>query len=137
MNDLTFEKEDFGVVLYEKSNAKHALDAPTGKVSPKALAQRIYMILLAVVLFGWFLYSVINMATDPEEGLVNSLVSHSPAFFVLLVAEFILMLTAFNAWGKFARMAFKRGLARQHGREGMENRRLEEELATADANKKK
>ena len=50
---------EFGVVLFEKSNAKHMLDAPTGNVSAKGKAIRIYLILLGVALFGW-LYIVLS-----------------------------------------------------------------------------
>ena len=126
---------DFGVVLYEKSNAKHALDAPTGKLSGKEIAVRIYMILLGIAMFGWFLYSLIHAANDPEIGLGKAVASHISSFLILIVAEFIVMLTAFNVWGKFARAALKHGLARQRGMEGVKNRELEAELAEVDANK--
>ena len=131
------QAQDFGVLLYEKSNAKHALDAPTGKVGARGLAQRIYVLLLGIALFAWFLYSLISAATDPEIGIGKAIVNHVASFFVLFVAEFILMLTAFNAWGKFARMALKRGWTRQRGMEGVKNRELEAELAEVDANKEK
>ena len=129
------QTRDFGVVLYEKSNAKHALDAPTGKLSGKEIAVRIYMILLGLAMFGWFLYSLIRAANDSEIGLAKAIASHIASFFILIVAEFIVMLTAFNVWGKFARAALKHGLARQRGMEGVKNRELEAELAVADANK--
>ena len=137
VSELNTSESDFGVVLYEKSNAKHALDAPTGKLSGKALAQRIYMIILAVALFGWYLYSVINEAKDPEIGAINAIIDHLITFFVLFVAELILLVTAFNAWGKLARFATKNKLTRKHGMEGVQTRQLEEELAEADANKAK
>ena len=130
-------RENDGVVLFEKSNAKHALDAPTGKLSGKALAQRIYVIILGVALFGWFLYSLIRAANDPEIGVGVAIVSHIASFFVLFVAELILMLTGFNAWGKFSRAVFKRGMARQRGMAGVQNRQLESELEATDANKDK
>ena len=82
MEELNKEQTpDYGVVLYEKSTAKHALDAPTGKVGAKGWAQRIYMLLLAVALFGWFLYSLISAATDPEigVGIFNNCVAFSSA----------------------------------------------------------
>ena len=127
---------DFGVVLYEKSNAKHALDAPTGKVGAKGWAQRIYMIILGVALFGWFLYSVINAANDPKMGIVGAIFEHLAALFVLFVAEFILMLTAFNAWGRFTRAMLKhKSLTRQHGRAGFETRKLQDEFSEVDTNK--
>ena len=131
------QEQDFGVVLYEKSNAKHALDAPTGKLSGKAIAQRIYMILLGIALFGWFMYSLVSAATNPEIGVGKAVVNHIVSFIILFIAEFIIMLTGFNAWGKFIRGAFKRGLARQHGMEGVQNRKLEADLAEVDANKAK
>ena len=136
MNELKNQQAtDFGVVLYEKSNAKHALDAPTGKVGAKGWALRIYIILIGAALFGWFLYSVFSSASNPEIGAAKAIAEHITAFFVLLVAELILMLTAFNGWGKFARAAFKRGLARQRRMAGVKNRELEAELAEVDANK--
>lgn len=136
MEELNKEQaQDLGVVLYEKSNAKHALDAPTGKLSAKALAQRIYMVILAVALFGWYLYSLINEATDPEIGVINAIIGHLITFFVLFVAILILLVTAFNAWGKLVRFATKRNLTRKHGMEGVQARQLEEELAEVDANK--
>ena len=131
------QAQDFGVLLYEKSNAKHALDAPTGKLSGKGLAQRIYMVILAVALFGWYLFSLINEAKDPEIGLANAIIEHLLTFFVLVVAELILLVTAFNAWGRLARWAAKRNLNRKRGMEGVQARQLEEELAEADANKDK
>lgn len=129
------QRQDFGVVLFEKSNAKHVLDAPTGKVGAKGWVTRIYMILLGVGLFAWFLYSLIHAASDPETGVGAAIVSHIASFFVLFVAEFILMLTAFGAWGKFTRSALKKGLARQRGMAGVQNRQLEAEFAEADENK--
>ena len=138
MEDLTTtQNTDFGVILYEKSTAKHALDAPTGKVGAKGIAQRVYMVLLAVVLFGWFLYSLINAAGDPELGIGGAILSHLASFFVLFVAEFILILTGFNLWGKFTRAVLKRGWTRKHGMEGVQTRKLETEIAEADANKAK
>ena len=131
------QAQDFGVLLYEISNAKHALDAPTGKVGAKGWAKRIYMILLGVALFSWFIFSVAHAASDPEIGFGNAIASHIASFFILFVAEFILMLTAFDAWGKFARMALKRGWSRKRGMEGVQNRALEAELAEVDANKAK
>lgn len=128
-------RENDGVVLFEKSNAKHALDAPTGKVGAKGWAARIYIILLGAALFSWFLYSIIRAANDPEIGVGAAIASHAVSFFILFVAEFILMLSAFNAWGKFTRAVFKRGLARQRGMEGVKNRELEAELQAVDANK--
>ena len=131
------QAQDFGVVLYEKSNAKHALDAPTGKIGAKGWALRIYVIILGAGLFGWFLYSLIHQATDPEIGVVNAIISHIITLFVLFVAELIFMLTAFNGWGKLARFAARRNLNRKHGMEGVQARQLEEELAEVDANKEK
>ena len=139
MEELDKEQTaELGVVLFEKSNAKHALDAPTGKVGAKGMAQRIYMIICAALMFGWFLYSFINEATNPEEGIVNAILSHIASFFVLFVAEFILFLTAFNAWGKFSRAMLKhKSLERHYGREAIEYRKLQEEFAEVDANKAK
>ena len=132
----TNQEQEFGVVLYEKSNAKHALDAPTGKVGAKGWAQRIYMLLLCVALLGWFLYSVITAANDPEIGIAKAIVNHIASFIVLVIALFILVLTAFNAWGKFSRAALKhKVLTRQRGMEGVQTRQLESDLAEADANK--
>lgn len=131
-----YETKDYGEILYEKSNAKSALDAPTGKVGVKGWTQRIYMLVLGVGLVIWFLYSLVNMAIQSETGVGMAIVAHLGAFFVLLVAELILMLTAFGGWGKFARKVFRHKLlTRQHGMEGVKTRELEEELATADANK--
>ena len=127
-------EREFDVVLFEKSNAKHMLDAPSGNVGAKGKAIRIYLILLGVALFGWLIYSFINMATDPEEGVVNSIFSHLISFFVLFVAEFILFLSAFNGWGKFTRFALKHNLTSKNGINGSQTRKLEEELAEVDAN---
>ena len=137
MNELnTVGNVEYGVILYEKSNAKHILDAPTGKVGAKGWAQRIYMIILGVGLLGWFLYSVINKATQPDIGFGKAIVSHLVAFFLLLVAETILMLTAFNGWGKFVRRVMRhKALTRQHGMEGVQTRQLDAEFQAADANK--
>ena len=138
MDELKKDQEqDFGVVLFEKSNAKHELDAPTGKLSGKAIAQRIYMILLGIALFGWFMYSLVSAATNPEIGVGKAVANHIVSFFILFIAEFIIMLTGFNAWGKFIRGAFKRGWTRKRGMEGVKNRELEAELAAVDANKAK
>ena len=128
----------YGVVLYEKSNAKSVLDAPTGKIGAKGWAQRIYMIILGVALFGWFLYSLISTASQVDVGVGKAIVRHLASFFLLLMAEAILMLTAFGGWGKFARMALKhKVLTRQHYMEGVRTRQLDEELKAADANKDK
>ena len=129
---------DYGVILYENSNAKHVLDAPTGKIGAKGWAQRIYIIILGVALLGWFLYSLINKATQSEVGVGKAIVSHIAPFFLLLMAETILMLTAFNAWGKFARGVLRhKALTRQRGIEGAKTRQLDSELQAADANKAK
>lgn len=136
MEELNNEIVDYGVILYEKSNAKHVLDAPTGKVGAKGWAQRIYMIILGAVMLGWFLYSLITSATNVEIGASIAIVSHLAAFFLLLMAETILMLTAFNAWGKFARGVLRhKNLTRQHGIEGVKTRQLDAEFNAADANK--
>ena len=129
---------DYGVILYEKSNAKSVLDAPTGKVGAKGWAQRIYMILLGAAMFGWFLYSLITAATNPEIGALKAILKHLAPFFLLALAETILMLTAFNAWGKFSRSILRhKALTRQRGIEGVRTRQLAEELQAADANKAK
>ena len=139
MEELNKEQTpDYGVVLYEKSTAKHALDAPTGKVGAKGWAQRIYMLLLAVALFGWFLYSLISAATDPEIGVGKAIVNHLASFFVLFVAMMILIVSAFNLWGKFTRAMLKyKSLKRHYGRAAAEYRQLEEEFAQVEANKAK
>lgn len=132
------QEQDYGVVLFEKSNAKHVLDAPSGKVGAKGMAQRVYMLILGAALFGWFLYSLIYALTNPEIGVAKAIVNHIAPFFVLFVAEFILILTAFNAWGKFARGALKhKALTRQRRIEGARTRQLEAEFNEADANKAK
>ena len=132
----TEQTPDLGVLLFEKSNAKHELDAPTGKVGAKGMAMRIYMFLLGAGLFGWFLYSLINMAADPEIGVGQAILRHLLPFFVLFVAEFILFLSAFGAWGKFTRKVLRRPeLTHQRGIEGARTRQLQEEFAQVDANK--
>lgn len=137
MMNINEPEVDYGVILYEKSNAKTYLDAPTGKIGAKGWAQRIYMIILGVALFGWFLYSLIT-TSQSDVGIGMAIAEHITALFVLFVAEFILMLTAFGGWGKFARMALKnKALTRQRGMEGVRNRQLEAELQAADANKAK
>ena len=134
----SYDSVENGVILYEKSNAKSALDAPTGKVGAKGWAQRIYMVILGAVLVGWCLYSIINMANQPEMTFAKAIVAHIASFFVLLVAEFILMLTAFGKWGKFARTVLRnKALTRQRGMEGVRTRQLAEELNEADRNKAK
>ena len=130
-------EQDYGEVLYENSNAKSVIDAPTGKVGAKGWAQRIYMIVLGVALFGWFLYSLINAAMS-SIGVGKAIVNHLAAFFILVLAELILMFTAFGTWGKFARAALKhKVLTRQHRMEGVKTRQLESELREADENKAK
>lgn len=124
---------EYGEVLYEKSNAKTMYDAPTGKVGAKSWATRIYMLLLGTGLLCWLLYSLfVDIA---KYGVAKAIVNHLAAFFVLFVAELILMLSAFGGWGKFARGAFRHGLVRQHGIEGARNRQLASEFQAADANK--
>ena len=130
------QAQDYGGILYEISDAKHILDEQKGKVGAKAIAQRIYMILLGAALFGWFLYSLIAAAIGV--GVGKAIVGHLAAFFVLTVIEVILMLTAFGAWGAFLRAAFRHNVrAGKTGREIREIDRLEEELAELDENKKK
>lgn len=132
------EAVDYGVIVYENSNAKSIFDAPSGKIGAKGWAQRIYILLLGVVMLGWFLFSLINAATDPEIGVGKAILRHIAPLILLAMAELILILTAFNAWGKFARGVFRhKGLTRQHGIEGVKTRQLEEELKQADANKAK
>ena len=132
-NEEKYNEFDFGEVLYEKSNAKSMYDAKTGKVGAKGWATRIYMILLGIGLFGWFLYSLFTAIS--QHGVGIALVNHLAALFVLLVCELILLLSAFGGWGKFARFAIKNNLTRKRGIEGVQTRKLAEELATADANK--
>ena len=131
-------EQNFGELLYEETNAKSALDAPSGKVGAKGWAQRIYMIALGAAMLAWFVYSLINAATQPDVGLGKAIVKHIAAFLLLVMSETILMLTAFNGWGKFARAVLKhKVLTRQRGMEGVQTRQLEEELKAADANKGK
>ena len=140
MEELTSvqTEQDLGELLYEESDAKSALDAPSGKVGAKGWAQRIYMILLGVAMLAWFVYSLIYAANQPDVGWGKAIVKHIAAFLLLVMSETILMLTAFNAWGKFVRAVLKhKGLTRQHGMEGAQTRQLEEELKAADANKDK
>ena len=140
MEELTSiqTEQDFGEVLYEESNAKSVLDAPSGKIGAKGWAQRIYMILLGVAMLAWFVYSLINAATQPDIGWGKAIVKHIAAFLLLVMSETILMLTSFNGWGKFARAVLKhKVLTRQRGMEGVQTRQLEEELKAADANKGK
>ena len=140
MDELTSvqTEQDFGEVLYEESNAKSALDAPSGKVGAKGWAQRIYMILLGLALLAWFVYSLINAANQPDIGWGKAIVKHVASFLLLVMSETILMLTAFNGWGKFARAILKhKALTRQRGIEGARTRQLDEELKAADANKDK
>lgn len=119
--------DDLGVALYEKSNAKTVYDAPIGKIGAKGWAQRVYMLVLGAALLGWFLYSAIASA---------NFAGHVGTLIVLVLAELILMLTAFGGWGKFARATLKhRELTRQHRMEGLKTRMLEEEFAEADENK--
>ena len=135
MEDYSVKEDelDFGEVLYEKSNAKSIYDAPTGKVGAKGWAQRIYMLLLGAGLLGWFAYSLVSEIF--QDGLLIAIVNHFAALFVLLVAELILMLSAFGGWGKFARFAIKHNLTRKRGIEGVQTRKLDAELKAADANK--
>lgn len=135
MNETRTKADDYGEILYEKSNAKTMYDTPTGINSAKGWVMRIYMILLCVALLAWFIYSVVNMASQEDANIVSVLVNHVMAFFVLAVAELILLLSAFGGWGKFLRTSLRHGLTRQRGIEGAQVRQLQEELATADANK--
>ena len=140
MEELTSvqTEQDLGELLYEESNAKSVLDAPSGKVGAKGWAQRIYMILLGAAMLAWFVYSLINAANQPDVGWGKAIVNHILAFLLLVMSETILMLTAFNGWGKFARAVLKhKALTRQHGMEGVQTRQLDEELKAADANKGK
>ena len=135
--DVT-QAPDLGAVLYEKSNAKSFLDAPKGKVGAKGWAQRIYMLVLGAALLGWFLYSLITSAKQPDVSVGRAIVKHLAAFFVLILAEMILMFTAFGVWGKFARAALRhKVLTRQRRMEGVKTRQLEAEIKEADANKDK
>ena len=130
------EEQDYGEVLYEKSNAKAAIDAPTGKVGAKGIAQRIYTVALGATLVGWFLYSLISSIMDGDAG--KAVVNHLAAFFVLVLAELILLFTAFGTWGKFSRAVLKhKALTRQRRMEGVKTRQLESELKAADENKVK
>ena len=140
MEELTSvpTEQDFGELLYEESNAKSALDAPSGKVGAKGWAQRTYMILLGAALLIWFVYSLINATVQPDVGWGKAIVKHIAPILLLVMSETILMLTAFNAWGKFARAVLKhKALTRQRGIEGVRTRQLDEELKAADANKGK
>ena len=136
MEENTFSEIElnYGEILFEKSNAKSIYDVPTGRVDAKGWAQRIYMIILGTGLFGWFLYSLIIAVG--QNGIGKAIVGHLLAFFVLLIAEFILLLTAFGGWGKFSRAALRhKSLTRKHRVEGVRTRAFEEELKAADANK--
>lgn len=129
-------KIDYGVILYENSTAKSVYDAPDGKLSGKAIAQRVYMIILSVALFGWFLFSLITAAQS--DGIGKAILEHLAPFFILVLAELILMFTAFNAWGKFSRAVLRhKALVRHHRMEGVLTRKLDSELKSADANKPK
>ena len=132
------EEQDYGEVLYEKSSAKAVIDAPTGKVGAKGWAQRIYMLTLGAALFAWFLYSLFTAAKQPNISAGKAVINHLAAFFVLILAEAILLFTAFGTWGKFSRAVLKHKiLTRQHRMEGAKTRQLENELKAADENKPK
>lgn len=135
MEEFTLKNNelDYGEILYEKSNAKTMYDAPTGKVGVKGWAGRIYMLLLSVLLVAWFIYSLLNQTH--QENVFKAIVDHLAAFFVLIVCEIILLLSAFGGWGKFTRFAIRNNLTRNRGIEGVRTRKLAEEFATADANK--
>ena len=135
MEQLSPNNVDYGEILYEKSNAKTQLDTPTGKIGAKGWAQRIYMLLLSAGLLAWFVYSLVHMASQEEVSLLEAIVAHVMPFFVLAVAELILMLSAFGGWGKFARKMLRhRELTNQRGINGAETRQLQAELNAADAN---
>lgn len=126
---------EMGELLYEESDAKTKYDAPAkGAVGWKKLAVRAYILLLAAGLFAWFLASLIIGAES--DGFGAALLSHLAALFGLLVGECILILTAFSAWGKFARLMLRRTPRnRRHDGHGARVRTLEAEIEAADENK--
>lgn len=127
---------EYGQILYEKSNAQSLYDAPKGKVGGREYAKRIYIILLGFGLLSWFIYSLI-IATN-KDGFQTALINHIFALVILLIAELILILTAFNAWGKFARLILPyRSLRRNRRIKGVKINALENEINYADENKEK
>ena len=130
-----YNQED-SELLYEYSDAKTMYDAPArGKVTLKGLISRGYIVVLGVGILVWFLYSLIAMSI--EIGFGRALLYHLPAVFGMFVGEFILFLSAFAAWGKFIRFAFRHNLVntKAHGGEGRDLRLLEAEMNAADEQK--
>ena len=130
------QRKDYGVILYENSNAKSFYDLPDGKLSGKAIAPRVYIIMFGAALFGWFLFSLITMAQS--DGIGVAVIGHLVAFIVLVIVEFIIVFTAFSLWGKFFRaMLRNKALFRRHRMESELTSEFENTLKAADANKAK
>ena len=136
MDSVYVNEEALGELLYEYSDAKTMYDAPAaGKVTLKGKIARGYLLALGVGLLVWLFYSLIKMST--ESGFGFAFLYHLPSILGLFVGEVILFLSAFSAWGKFVRFAFRHNLVntRAHGGEGRDLRRLEAEMMAADEQK--
>lgn len=124
---------DYGDLQYEYSDAKTVYDQPVKEkrgIAPVLI--KIYLILVAAGMLGWFLYSII--AQSLNVGFGNALVSHLLWLFILIIIEMVLLFTAFKAWGKFARFAFRRNLVKRRGRGSARVRQLEAEINEAEEN---
>ena len=100
-----------GKLLYEYSDAKLEIVAPAegGKKGVKKRIGQAYMILLAAGNAVWFLVSLIVRSL--EIGFWRALLAHLPALIGVVIGGLVLILTAFSAWGKFVRFAFRRNRA--------------------------
>lgn len=127
---------DYGDLQYEYSDAKTIYDAPAKeKKGIKPLFTKIYMLLVAAGMLAWFLYSIVTQSIS--EGFSTAFISHLLWFFILLAIEMVLILTAFKAWGKFARFTFRHNLVRRRRKGRVRMNQLEEEFQTAEENESK
>lgn len=127
---VKYPPQDLGKVLYSKDNSKTQYDAYKGQAK-RALRspQGIVMLLVAVFLLFWFLYSFISamLIGDPAKTALEYL----PHFFALFVVIAIIIVTVFGLWGRFVRFAFRKNLV---SRREPNVRALEEEVAQAEEN---
>lgn len=124
---------DYGDLQYEYSDAKTIYDAPVkDKKGLKPLLVKIYLLLIAAGMFAWFLYSII--AQSISAGFKTAITSHVIWIFIFIAIELVLLFSAFNVWGKFARFAFRRNLVNRRGRGRTRVRQLEAEINEAEEN---
>lgn len=132
-SDYEINKELYGELLYEFTDAKTIYDPPENfkrGIGRKILSA--YLLVFAAGFIGWYLYSLISHSLS--NGFTDTLMSENQLayFFMLVVFECIILFSVFGAWGKFIRFAMRRNLV---DRRDAEVRRLEAEVERADDNK--